>query len=334
MPSVWAQTSNQSRERKWFLGLALLMLPDLNRVRVFFHVHQAGSIRQAATMLGVTQSAVSQSLAKLEEELGVALFVRQHRRLVRTSEGMRLFEVVAPFIESLSSVLPNLDRKPGDLVGTLRVGAPSELGATRLPSVFAAFRSSHPDVGFALRLGHPSVLVPALAAGELDLAFVDEFDVPTRRAGGVGAHGVLQEALVLAGVPELVAQVKAGSDRFARLRAATFVAYHVRAPSVASWFQHHLGKVPGRVRASLVVESVQTVVSALRAGLGLGVVPEDSIAGDVERGALSVVRTRRRPLTNTIALLRLLDKRPSPIEHQFVSALGSSLSGYEVERAG
>lgn len=310
------------------------MLPDLNRMRVFFHVHETGSIREAAAALGVTQSAVSQSLAKLEGELGVPLFVRQHRRLVRTSEGTRLFEVLAPFIESLTSVLPNLERTPGDLVGTLRIGAPSELGATRLPSVFSTFRAMHPDVGFALRLGHPSVLVPALAAGELDLAFVDEFDVPSRRAGGVGAHGMLHESLVLAGTPDQVAKVKAGSDRFARLQAATFVAYHVRAPSVASWFQHHLGKVPGRVRTSLVVESVQTVVSGLREGLGLGVVPEDSIAADVERGHLAIVRTRRRPLSNTIALLRLLDKRPSPIEHQFVNALSSSLPGYQVERSG
>lgn len=307
------------------------MLPDLNRVRVFFHVHEAGSIREAATALGVTQSAVSQSLAKLEEELGVPLFVRQHRRLVRTAEGTRLFEVVAPFIESLVSVLPNLERTPGDLVGTLRVGAPSELGAARLPAVFAQFRTAHPDVSFSLRLGHPSTLVPALAAGELDLAFVDEFDVPSRRAGGVGAHGVLRESLVLAGSPEQVARVRAGGDRFAKLQAATFVAYHVRVPSVASWFQHHFGRVPGRVRTALVVESVQTVVSALREGLGLGVVPEDSIAADIERGELAIVRTRSRPVTNTIALLRLLDKRPSPIEHQFVNALETTLPGYRLE---
>lgn len=304
------------------------MLPDLNRLQMFFHVHQTGSAREAAALLGVTPSAVSQSLAKLERELGVALFVRQHRRLVRTAEGTRLFEVVAPFIEGLTEALPRLDRAPGELVGTLRVGAPVELGATRLPGVFAAFRTEHPDVSFAVTLGHPSVLVPALADGALDIAFVDEFDVPSSRAGGVGAHGRMYECLVLAGTPARVQQVAPGPERFGRLQAADFVAYHERAPSIASWFQHHFARVPGRVRKSVVVESVQAVVAALREGLGLAVVPEASVADAVARGELDVVRTKRRPVVNTISLLRLLDKRPSSIEHRFVEQLPASLHGY------
>ena len=307
------------------------MLPDLNRLQVFFHVHETGSAREAAAQLGVTPSAVSQSLAKLEQELGVELFVRQHRRLVRTAEGTRLYEIVAPFLASLSSSLASLERAPGELVGTLRVGAPVELGSTRLPSVFAAFRAEHPDVDVSLRLGHPSVLVPALADGELDLAFVDEFDAPARRAGGIGAHGRLYECLVLVGAPAVVEAVTTGGDRFAKLRDADYVAYHRRTPSVASWFHHHFGRVPGRVRTSLVVESVQAVVSALRAGLGLGVVPEGSVAQAVARGELAMVRTRRRPLVNTISLLRLLDKRPSSIEHRFVERLPDLLEGYRLD---
>lgn len=304
------------------------MLPDLNRLKVFLHVHETGSAREAASLIGVTQSAVSQSLAKLEAELGVALFVRQHRRLVRTAEGVRLHGVVASFLETLSETLPQLERTSEELVGTLRVGAPVELGAARLPQVFAAFRALHPAVSFSLRLGHPSVLVPELADGGLDLAFVDEFDAPPRRAGGIGADGGLEERLVLAGTPQRVAAILEGKDRFAKLQAADFVTYHARGASVASWFQHHFQRVPGRIRRTVVVESVQAVVASLRAGLGLGVVPDDAISGDVGRGELQVVRTRKRPMVNRISLLRLLDKRPSTLEHKFLVMLPDELGGY------
>lgn len=310
------------------------MLPDLNRLKVFLHVHETGSAREAAGLIGVTQSAVSQSLAKLEAELGVALFVRQHRRLVRTAEGSRLYGVVAPFLEALSNTLPDLERSSGELVGTLRVGAPVELGAARLPRVFAAFRTEHPAVSFSLRLGHPSVLVPELADGGLDLAFVDEFDAPARRAGGIGAHGGLDERLVLAGSPQVVAAVLEGKDRFARLQRADFVTYHSRGPSVASWFQHHFQRVPGRLRRAVVVESVQAVVASLQAGLGLGVVPEDAVSAAVRRGELEVVRTRKRPLLNRISLLRLLDKRPSALEKTFLAMLPGQLEGYARNSAG
>lgn len=304
------------------------MLPDLNRLKVFLHVHETGSAREAAGLIGVTQSAVSQSLAKLEAELGVALFVRQHRRLVRTTEGTRLYDVIAPFLEALSEALPELERSSGELVGTLRVGAPVELGAARLPQVFAAFREEHPGVSFSLRLGHPSVLVPELADGGLDVAFVDEFDAPARRAGGSGAHGGLDEKLVLAGTRQLVGEVLEGKDRFARLQGANFVTYHSRAPSVASWFQHHFQRVPGRIRRSVVVESVQAVVASVHAGLGLAVVPEEAVAVAVSRGELEVVRTRKRPLVNNISLLRLLDKRPSKLEQKFLAMLPNHLGGY------
>ncbi|MGH1345018.1 MAG: LysR family transcriptional regulator [Nannocystales bacterium] len=306
----------------------------MNRLKVFVHVHEAGSAREAAVLLGVTQSAVSQSLGKLEAELGVALFVRQHRRLVRTAEGRRLYDVVAPFLAALSESLPELERTSGELVGTLRVGAPAELGAARLPAVFAAFRVEHPTVSFSLRLGHPSVLVPELADGGLDIAFVDEFDAPARRAGGIDAHGGLDEQLVLAGSPQVVAAAREGKDRFARLQAADFVTYHSRGPSVASWFQHHFQRVPGRIRRAVVVESVQAVVGSVLAGLGLGVVPYDAVAAAVERGELEVVRTRKRPLLNRISLLRLLDKRPSTLEQKFLATLPTQLRGYSRHSAG
>ena len=74
------------------------MLRNLDRLKVFYHVFARGSVISAAKNLNVSQSAVSQSLQKLESEIKSPLFTRLHKQLVPTAAGERLFAIVKPFI--------------------------------------------------------------------------------------------------------------------------------------------------------------------------------------------------------------------------------------------
>jgi LysR family transcriptional regulator, transcriptional activator of the cysJI operon len=296
--------------------------PDWGRLRVFFHVHRAGSVTAAASQLHVTQSAVSQSLAKLEEELGAQLFVRRHRRLVPTPAAARLAAIVSPFVEALEAGVGEIHRAQHELSGVLRLGAPVELGAHRLPPMLAAFRQANPGVSFELRLGHPSEVLPSLEAGQLDLAFIDVFEAP----GGVAKAGleqveIMEELLVLAADHALEARTLQGSRAFGRLAQASFVEYQPAAPAVRGWFRHHFGRVPPRLELGLVVESVPAVITAIRHGMGLGVVPSHTIAAELHAGTLVVIGTRKRAIVNRVSLVRVLDKVPSRAEKAFVRFL-------------
>ena len=70
-----------------------------------------------------------------------------------------------------------------------------------------------------------------------------------------------------------------------------------------------------------MVQSVPAVIEAVEHGLGLGLVPEHAVEDRLARGSLVRVRTRRRELTNQVALLRLLDKVPSRSERALVRHL-------------
>lgn len=299
------------------------MLPDFNRLRVFFHVHRAGSVSAAAAELHVTQSAVSQSLAKLEDELGVQLFVRRHRRLVPTPAATTLDGVVAPFVEALHEGLAQIHQARHTLSGRLKIGAPVEFGTHRLPEVLAAFVEQHPGVSFELTLGHPSQLLPRLDEGRLDLALSDRFDDDGPPAG-LEVVEVMEERLVMIAAPDYEAAHLQGGRGFVRLAAASFVAYQARAPAVRSWFRHHFEREPSRLLVTLSVESVQAVIAAVRHGMGLGVVPAHTVATDVEHDRLVVVTTRRRAIRNRVSLVRLLDKVPSATERAFVRFLSQS----------
>lgn len=289
------------------------MRPDWNRLRLFHCVYAAGGVGKAAATLHVTQSAVSQGLAKLEEEMGAQLFVRKHRALVPTAAGDALHAVTAPFVASLQGGLADIQRARHELAGTLRLGAPAEFGARRLPAVLAEFLQINPGVRFTLQLGHPTQLVPLLEEGRLDLAFADVFDA---RMAGLDVVDVMDEALVLVGTPRLERGL-AGARAFNKLSALPFVDYAPGAPAVRGWFRHHFGRVPGRLDVVLSVESVRAVIAAAELGLGCGVVPAHSVAGALAGGTLVEISTRRRALGNRVSLLRVLDRTPSKLEKAF-----------------
>lgn len=300
------------------------MVPDFNRLRLFFHVYEARSVSAAAAALHVTQSAVSQGLAKLEAELGAQLFARRHRALAPTAAGDALFAVVGPFVAALRAGVADLQRARHELAGTLRLGAPAEFGAHRLPELLAGFAREHPGVRFTLRLGHPTEVVPLLEEGRLDVAFADVFG-PTRLAG-LEVVRVIDEELVLVGATKLERSVLGGSRQFAAVGAGPFVDYHPSAPAVHGWFRHHFKRVPPRVEVALAVESVRAVIAAVEHGMGFGVVPSHSVERALAAGRLVAITTRRRALTNGISLVRALDRVPSRLERTFVGFVKAALA--------
>ena len=85
--------------------LHYLMATDLNIVSVFIEVAETNSFRVAAERLGVTRSAVSQAVRKLENRLGVSLVQRTTRSVSLTEAGQRLFERVGPAVAEVGAAL-------------------------------------------------------------------------------------------------------------------------------------------------------------------------------------------------------------------------------------
>ncbi|HOX23799.1 MAG TPA: LysR family transcriptional regulator, partial [Elusimicrobiales bacterium] len=138
---------------------------DLNRLKAFHAIYRLGSVSEAARRLYVTQSAASQSLARLEKELGAALFSRAGKKLVPFPSAHALFSLCDPFLQSLEQGLAGLEKRRLSPAGVLRIGAPVEFGSRQLVGLCADFRKRYPDVSFALKLGHTAELLPELAAG-------------------------------------------------------------------------------------------------------------------------------------------------------------------------
>lgn len=144
----------------------------LELYRVFKEVAEEQSISSAAKGLYISQSAVSQSIKQLEQQLGVRLFVRGTRGVALTSEGRTLYEYVHNAISLIENGEEKIAQTKALELGELAIGAPDAIAAGFLPEYLGRFRARYPHVRLRVRGGASPQVVELLRAGKVDLAFV------------------------------------------------------------------------------------------------------------------------------------------------------------------
>lgn len=119
---------------------------DLNEIKAFVRVVQAGSFRQAAAQLGMPNSTVSAKVSALERRLGVTLLQRTTRKLRLTEAGEAYFRQASQGLEDLAKAEAEVSAAQRAPQGLLRVTAPADFGNTCLVDLLGAFRKRHPQV--------------------------------------------------------------------------------------------------------------------------------------------------------------------------------------------
>lgn len=296
------------------------MIQNLDRLKVFYHVYSERSVMAAAKTLHVSQSAVSQSLRKLEKEIKSPLFTRLHKRLVPTSAGERLFKIVRPFMADLDVCLKTLGQAKNEPLGELRVGAPVEFGKAYFPAMVAAFRKKYPDVTFYLKLGDAATLLPMVEKGRIDFALVDEYLTQNQFVGNIDMfhfEPVVEEEVILACSREYFEKTLKKDHSFNNLRRQNFIAYRRNAQTLKNWFKHHWGKYNVHLNVVLTVGSHQAVIAAINHHVGLGVVASHLVNENLNSGQVIRIETSKAQIINQISLVHLKNKIPTLAEKVF-----------------
>lgn len=126
------------------------MFENHQDLRTFLLVAETESFTKAAAQLGVSRSAVSQSISQLERQFGIRLFHRSTRRVATTDIGEQLFQQVAPLFQEIDQKMSEVLSSQNQLKGTLRVtGTPHAIN-TALWEKFCTFYQSHPEINLEL----------------------------------------------------------------------------------------------------------------------------------------------------------------------------------------
>lgn len=296
------------------------MLENLDRLKAFYHVFSENSVIAASKILHVSQSAVSQSIQKLESEINIQLFTRLHKKLVPTAAGKRLFGTVQPFMADLDICLNTLQQARDKPYGELRIGAPMEFGKAYFPAIVSAFRLQYPDVTFYLKFGDAGTLLPLVEKGQLEFALVDVFLTQNHFPGNLEVFHfapLVEEEIILTCSRTYYDRSIAMDHSFQSLIRQHFITYREDAHTIKNWFKHHFGKFEVDVDVVLTVDSHQAVISAIQHHIGLGVVASDMVKDMITTNQIIPISTSRAEIINPISLVQLQEKIPTITEKVF-----------------
>ncbi|WP_087723105.1 LysR substrate-binding domain-containing protein [Pandoraea sp. PE-S2T-3] len=140
---------------------------DMDALRTFLATQQLGSLNRAAERIGRSQSAVSQQMRKLEEQVGMPLFRRLGRGLALTESG----ELVLSYAHRILDLNDEVVRavRGASIEGVVRFGLPGDFAESWLPKALGQFKKTHPGVRVEVAVERNGVLLERLDRGELDL---------------------------------------------------------------------------------------------------------------------------------------------------------------------
>ena len=145
----------------------------LEQIKVFYTVATEGSFSEAAKVLFITQSAVSQQIKSLEQELGIMLFARGRKGAKLTNHGVLLFDYAKRSIDEIKSAENLFSRMKSLEEGSLRIGAGDTITRHFLLEKLAKFHSTYPAVKVEFINRVTDETLAKLIAGTVDVAFVN-----------------------------------------------------------------------------------------------------------------------------------------------------------------
>ena len=252
---------------------------NLNDLLVFSAVAQAGGFTAAASRLHVAPAKVSLEIARLEAQLGLALFTRTTRKVVLTEAGQALHAQCTPLLAQMQSVLDGLHSAPERLTGVLRIAAPVDHGTQTLAPALARFAALHPGLHIDLRT---SDRLADLVAEGIDVAirmgWLRDSSLRAVRLGEFSQHVVASSAyLARAGTPHTPADL-ARHDWVALTLLPT--------PLTWTFAGADGGSATVQVKARIKADSAGALRSLVRNGAGITVLDQFSAEPDLASGQL------------------------------------------------
>jgi DNA-binding transcriptional LysR family regulator len=252
---------------------------EIEDLRIFVEVADAGGVSSAALRLGISKSMVSRRITQLEAELGAQL-------LARTTRGISLTEAGTTFREYAARISAELDvaretiLPAGELRGRIRVAAPLSFGPTHFSPVLSQMARRHPQL--QIQSSYTDRFVDLVGEGfdcAIRLGHLPDSNLVAKRVGPIFGKLVASPAYIEAhGAPETPDEI----------------ANHDVVMRDAETWQFTDGDKIVRVRPQgrFVADNAISLVAAALDGIGISYLPEPLVEDHISSGALVPIMTR------------------------------------------
>lgn len=280
------------------------MLINIDRLNTFVVAADTLNFTQAARRLHLSQSAVSQQIRELEEELDVTLFERRGRGLALTPAAERLRKRALRVLREMNDTWREISAFQSVPQGVLRIGASNTLGIYLLPYALGRFSQQFPGVRTTLLVSEVDAIVRGLQEGELDLALIEQNLAPGRLHGWERVP-LMEDEVTLIVPPEHPWAAEA-SIPLERLPESSFIWRQQNAETRSLIWDHlaEAGFDPERLPVRFELGNTEGIKRAVMAGLGVGWVSRHATLMERKAGLLKEVAVEGCTIRRTLWLLR------------------------------
>ncbi|RPJ75748.1 MAG: LysR family transcriptional regulator, partial [Alphaproteobacteria bacterium] len=246
-----------------------MLMIETSQLQTLVAVTKAKSFSRAADDLGVTQSAISQSIKNLESKLELKIFKRSGKSIVLTPEGERLYKFGTLFLDEMKETLDELQSDKELMRGKVRIGTLTGIGKSWLAHEIVVYAKENPDLRLSVRMGHQEDLLQDFENNLLDILILPEDDLPTHAE----REFFVEEKSTLVfpkDHPDFNFKTKL---TLARLEELPTILFEKDDHLLFKWCRSKFRSTPKKMNIRFTVNSHGHMLQAVYEGLGIAVVP-------------------------------------------------------------
>ncbi|MBV8747583.1 MAG: LysR family transcriptional regulator [Xanthobacteraceae bacterium] len=294
---------------------------DFRQIRYALSVAKEHSFTKASVRLNISQSAVSEQVKLLEEELGFPLFRRTSRGIEQTERGRTFLYEAERVVSGVLSLTDTARRLRGALADTLTIGMGSGMAQIFMPRLFAKLEGALAGVRLEILTAPTKNIFNELHEERIDAGIAIESD-PDRVPAGLVFDRLTQAEMALIVHPK---------HALARTRQPVDIGRLMAEPIIMSELTVGYGQVVSSLFSDLgmrpnilaIADNIETMKVIVQAGKGIAIVPRASAANEIKLGALKALAIAP---TRSVALSLFRRRQPmSRRKEAFVAALRDAL---------
>ena len=288
---------------------------NLDLYRVFYTVAKSGSLTKAAEELYISQPAVSRSIKQLETQLGVSLFTRTHRGMTLSAQGGKvIFNEVERALSLLNEAENRIEEMKNSATGVIRIGASDTIFEYFLADKIVEFNERFPAVKFELTADFTPDTIEKLKADKCDVAFVN---LPISPDSDLKLYGNCMRLNDVFVVGEKYKELAEKTVSLTELKNYPLILMDQNTVARRS-LEGFLSSLGVDLQPSIEVGSWDLMKRLVLRGMGVGVIPREYAASQLQSGSLFEIKTDPALPVRSVGMLLPKNAPVSYALHSFI----------------
>ncbi|PYS51965.1 MAG: LysR family transcriptional regulator [Acidobacteria bacterium] len=290
---------------------------NLDTLSLYCDVIRSGSFSLGAAAHRISQSAASQAVRQLEDEVGAQLIDRTKRPFMVTPEGRKFFDACLVLLENFEKAKTEITSQRTLVSGAVRVAVIYSVGLHDMGFYTQQFTTRYSQARIRLAYLHPNEVVDAVIDDEADLGILS-FPMSHRSLTIVPWHSEPMVFVCYRAHP----LAKRKTVSFLDLEGETFVAFD-RNLSIRKAIDKALRQRGVAIKAAMEFDNIETIKQAITIQSGVSILPQPSVLREVEAGVLAAIPLDMPELVRPIGIIHRRQKLLTPTAEKLLEFLQS-----------